>query len=383
MKVLVACDKFKGSLTAAEACASIAAGFREGAGSDLEIRELPVADGGDGIAATLLAAMGGEWVETEVRGPLGDPVRAGFALVGGGRSAVVEMAQASGLVLLGDGERDPWAASTYGTGQLLREAAARGAGEILLGIGGSATNDGGSGMAEALGFRFEDAGGDALADLPLGLERAARLVSPARLVLPPVTVACDVVNPLLGAEGCTRVYGPQKGIAPEDFAAHEERLDRLVSLAGAAGHEAADLPGAGAAGGLGFGAVVFLGAKLVPGFDLVAGRIGLESAVLWADLVVTGEGGLDDQSLRGKGPHGVVRLARRLGKPTAAFCGCLGATGLEEEFGEIVEIRDPAASLSENLARGGERLHAAAADFAARSLRGDAGGRTSGEAPGR
>lgn len=364
MKVLVACDKFKGSLSAAEACSAVAGGLRARASEALEIRQMPVADGGDGIAETLLSAEGGEWVECEVCGPLGDRVRAGYAMLGEGRGAVVEMAQASGLALLGERPMDPFRASTYGTGELILDAMRRGAKEILLGIGGSATNDGGSGMAEALGFRFEDASGCILRSMPASLERAARVLRPDRVAFPRVTVACDVVNPLLGPEGCTRIYGPQKGIGVEDFAAHEARLARLVDLLGEAGRAAAAVPGAGAAGGLGFGAIAFLKARLVPGFDLVAERIGLAAAVDWADLVITGEGSLDAQSLQGKGPHGVARLARTMGKATAAFCGRLEDRALEIEFGPIVEIRDPAASLEENLASGRERLFEAAREFA-------------------
>lgn len=364
MKILVASDKFKGSLTAPEACAAIAAGLREGLGSiDAEIRSLPIADGGDGIAETLLAACGGRWVECEVKGPLGDPVTAGYALLDGDEVAVVEMAKASGLVLAAGREPDPLRASTFGTGQLIAQAAAAGVREIVLGIGGSATNDGGAGMAEALGFRFEDEAGNAVAGLPSGFERVARLVPPDKTTFPRVVVACDVTNPLLGERGCTRVYGPQKGVAPGTFARHEERLARLVALAGEAGGAAAAVPGSGAAGGLGFGAIVFLGATLAPGFDLVAEKLGLFEAIREADLVFTGEGRLDTQSLQGKGPHGVARIARGLGKRTAAFCGSLECRELEEEFGPVVEIRNPVLSLAENLARGYEHLRAAARRF--------------------
>lgn len=376
MKILVACDKFKGSLTAAEACEAIAAGIRaagireEGGDTKIdEIRLLPIADGGDGIAETLLAAEGGEWIETEVVGPLGDRVLAGYAMIGNGATAVVEMAQASGLVLLGDRKKEPLRASTYGTGQVLQDAIARGAREIVLGIGGSATNDGGTGMAEALGFRFEDVDGKELAGLPGGLERVARIHPPDKTLFPRVVVACDVTNPLLGPEGCTRVYGPQKGVGEDDFAVHENRLRHLVDLFGETGRLAAARPGAGAAGGLGFGAMVFLDAELVPGFDLVASRLGLAEAVAAADLVVTGEGRLDAQSLAGKGPHGVVRLARERGKPTVVFCGRLEDRALEREFGPVFEIRDPEATLEENMARGGELLREAARRFAANSLR--------------
>lgn len=371
MKILVASDKFKGSLTAPEACAAIAAGLREGLGAtEAEIRSLPIADGGDGIAETLLAACGGRWVECEVSGPLGDPVTAGYALLEGGGVAVIEMAKASGLVLVADRAPDPLRASTFGTGALIAHATAAGVREIVLGIGGSATNDGGTGMAEALGFRFEEEDGTVVTGLPSGLERVARLVPPDKTTFPRVVVACDVTNPLLGERGCTRIYGPQKGITPETFARHEERLARLVALVGEDGEAAAAVPGSGAAGGLGFGAIVFLGATLVPGFDLVAEKLGLSEAIRDADLVITGEGRLDTQSLQGKGPHGVARLARRFGKRTAAFCGSLERRELEEEFGPVTEIRDPDRSLEENLAAGADLLRDAAKRFALRGLTG-------------
>jgi glycerate kinase len=362
MKILVASDKFKGSLSAVEACAAITKGLREALPDPRhEIRSIPIADGGDGIAETLLAAAGGKWIETEVLDPLGSPLRAGYALLDGGKTAVIEMAKASGLVLLGGRKKEPLRATTYGTGQLIQHAIAAGADEIILGIGGSATNDGGTGLAEALGYRFEDAEGTPITRLPLGLERIARIFPPDKTTFPRVTVACDVTNPLLGPDGCTRIYGPQKGIAPEDIPKHEERLARLVKVT-EAGPSAAQ-PGAGAAGGLGFGALVFLKADLVRGFDLVAERLGLPAAVAEADLVITGEGSLDAQSLEGKGPHGVVRLASARGKTTVAFCGRLEDRSLEDEFGPIVEIRDPRLSLEENMARGGELLRQAARRF--------------------
>jgi glycerate 2-kinase len=365
MKILVASDKFKGSLTAAGACAAIAEGLREGfAAGAHEVRCLPIADGGDGIADTLTNAAGGEWITAKVRGPLGDPVTAGYGLIDGGKTAVIEMAAASGLALLGDSPLDPLRASTCGTGELIREAIARGVSEVLLGIGGSATNDGGTGMALALGFRFFDEAGNELTDLPASLDRVARLLPPDAVLFPKVTVACDVTNPLLGPRGCTAIYGPQKGITPDAFALHEIRLGRLVAVAGEQGKRAALTPGAGAAGGLGFGTMIFLGATLVPGFDLVADRLGLAEAVQWADLVVTGEGRLDHQSLEGKGPHGVVSLARASGKATAAFCGSLADRSLESTFGPIAEIGDPHLSLAENMADGAQLLRAAARSFA-------------------
>ncbi len=366
MKILVASDKFKGSLTAAEACEAIAAGLREGlTGDGHEIRCLPIADGGDGIAETLTAAANGEWIEVNVTGPLGDRITAGYGLIESGETAVIEMASASGLALLGDREMDPLRASTFGTGELILDAISRGVREVLLGIGGSATNDGGIGMALALGHHFFDAADCELTALPEALGEVVRFVRPDHFPFPSVTVACDVTNPLLGPNGCTAIYGPQKGITPDFFALHEERLGRLVEMTGPAGKAAAARPGAGAAGGLGFGAIVFLGAHLVPGFDLVAERLGLAEAIEKADLVITGEGRLDLQSLEGKGPFGVVEMARRKGKATAAFCGSLADRSMEASFGPISEIRDPTLSLAENMARGRERLHAAARNFGA------------------
>ncbi len=364
MKILVASDKFKGSLTAAEACAAIAAGLHDGSPEGgHEIRCLPIADGGDGIAGTLTSAAGGAWITVEVRGPLGEEVAAGYGIIDGGKTAVIEMAAASGLALLGDCPLDPLRASTHGTGELILDAISRGVTEVLLGIGGSATNDGGTGMALALGYRFYDPDSLPVTQLPLELERVARIDPPDSFARPGVTVACDVTNPLLGPRGCTAIYGPQKGISPETFSLHEDRLARLVAATGAEGAHAAGTPGAGAAGGLGFGAIVFLGATLVPGFALVADRLGLADAVKWADLIITGEGRLDHQSLEGKGPCGVVELARAAGKPTAAFCGSLADRSLEATFGPIVETGDPALTLAENMARGAEMLRAAARDF--------------------
>lgn len=339
MKVLVASDKFKGSLTAKEACEAIADGLRAGAANH-EIDCVPIADGGDGLARILTDGAGGEWIETEVQGPLGDPIAAGYGIIENGSTAVIEMAAASGIALVGEKEPDPWNASTFGTGQLIADAMERGVDQIVLGIGGSATNDGGMGMAEALGIDAHNPGNEEF---------------PAK-----VTVACDVDNLLLGPEGCTRVYGPQKGIREDDFQKHEDRLARLVSALGERGQKYADTSGSGAAGGLGFGCLAFLGAELVPGFDLVASFLGLEEKVKAADLVITGEGKIDLQSLSGKGPAEVARMAQRLGKRRGAFCGFLEDRDLEDHFGPIYEIRDRELSVEENMKLGGERLRRAA-----------------------
>jgi len=356
MRILIAPDKFKGSLTGGEVAAAIEAGLRAGWPDDageLVCVSCPIADGGDGLAETLVKALGGTWRELVVNDPLGERIPARYGWIedsGGGALAIIEMAAASGLALLAGRSLDPARASTFGTGELLRHAVDSGAKEILLGIGGSGTNDGGSGVALAMGFRFFDAEGRARMDLPKALRDIVRIVPPTGLRLPSVTVACDVTNPLLGPDGCTRIYGPQKGIRSEEIPLHEERLAHLVELLGTPGETAARLAGAGAAGGLGFGAMVFLDAVLAPGFELVADYLGLGSLIAGADLVISGEGRLDAQSLCGKGPHGVVQMARRAGKATAMICGSYDGESLIDDFGPIWAIRRPDRPLDEDLA---------------------------------
>ena len=334
MKILVASDKFKGSLTAREACEAIRDGLEESPGGDVEIRILPVADGGDGMARSMLASMGGIWKGAVVSDAMGHPVLGGYALVGDDRDmAVIEMAEASGLWRMDEGELDPWKASTFGTGELIKEAVKQGVNRILLGIGGSATNDAGTGMAQELGYIFLDANGDEIAELPEGLSSVHSIDRGKVIALPKITVACDVNNPLLGETGCTRVYGPQKGVKSEDFDRFEEGLGKVADVV------ERDLEcdfrnesGAGAAGGLGFGALAFLGAELKEGFPLVAEEIGLRQAIEEADLVITGEGSLDGQSLDGKAPVGVARMAKELGTPVAAFAGKIDA---DTNFGDL------------------------------------------------
>lgn len=323
MKILVASDKFKGSLTAREACEAIRDGLEESPGGDAEIRILPVADGGDGMARSMLASMGGIWKGAVVSDAMGHPVLGGYALVGKDRDmAVIEMAEASGLWRMDKGELDPWKASTFGTGELIKEAVKQGVKRILLGIGGSATNDAGTGMAQELGYRFLDADDGEIAELPEGLALVHSIDREKVIALPKITVACDVNNPLLGERGCTRVYGPQKGIKAEDFDRFEKGLEQVADVVERDLEcDFRNVPGAGAAGGLGFGALAFLGAELREGFPLVAEVVGLRKEIEGADLVITGEGSLDDQSLDGKAPVGVARLAKELGKPVAIFAG--------------------------------------------------------------
>lgn len=242
-----------------------------------------------------------------VTGPLGDAVEAGYAVLPDG-TAVIEMAAAAGLALT-HGVRDPWRATTQGVGELMHDAVQRGAKRLVIGLGGSATNDGGAGMATALGWEFDR--------LPIASTVVRR---PERAWAVETLAACDVTNPLLGERGCTRVFGPQKGVQDADIPAFERAL---AGLAACFPPELAETPGAGAAGGLGFGLMAFCGARIVSGFGIVSELLQLEKALMAADLVVTGEGSLDDQTLDGKGPHGIAALARRHGKPVVAIGGRL------------------------------------------------------------
>jgi len=350
MKILVASDKFKGSMTAAEACQAIRGGLEMGkAGCPHQIRCVPIADGGEGMASVITQAKLGKWRQFEVSGPLGDRVRAGFGTIDDGRTAVIEMAEASGMGRLQNRTNNPFSASSFGTGELMKRAQDLGVKHILLGIGGSATNEGGTGMALALGYRFLDSHGDPIAAIPEKLLDAESIVPPAEIEeFPLVTVACDVTNPLLGVNGCTRIYGAQKGISKSAFSRHEKRLEHLVSLLGEAGEDAASQPGSGAAGGLGFGCLVFLRSKLTPGFDLLAEILDLEAQVKWADFIITGEGKIDSQTPQGKAPAEMARLAAKYGKKIVAFCGVHEEAGLElaSRFDEIIQLD-----------RGGRDLH--------------------------
>jgi glycerate kinase len=337
MRVVVAPDKFEGSLAAGQAAVAIEAGLRR-ARPDVQVVRLPLGDGGAGTLEALVAA-GFQRLAVPATGPTGEPVAAAIAV--DGRRAFVEMAEASGLKRLPGGRRAPLEATTRGTGELVRAALDHGARDLVLGIGGSATTDGGAGMATALGARLLDADG---AELPPGGAALLRLASidisglDPRLPEARVTVASDVDNPLVGPEGAAHVYGPQKGAGPDDVLLLDSALRRYARvLADDLGLDLADTPGAGAAGGLGAGAIAFLGAELRPGIELVLELIGFDRAVAGADLVVTGEGKLDAQSLRGKAPVGVARAAAAHGVPVVVLAGAvevadreLRAAGFEE-----------------------------------------------------
>ncbi|WP_212732555.1 glycerate kinase [Streptomyces sp. V17-9] len=326
-QVLVAADKFKGSLTAVEVAERVTAGLRRVV-PDVRVEALPVADGGDGTVAAAVAA-GFERREVRVAGPLGDEVTAAYALREG--TAVVEMAEASGLQRLPEGVLAPLTSSTYGSGEVLRAALDAGARTIVFGVGGSATTDGGAGMLAALGARFLDADGEPVAPGGGGLAALASADLTGldvRLADVELVLASDVDNPLTGPKGAPAVYGPQKGASPDDVTALDAALAHFAKVleqtegVGARAAEYAASPGAGAAGGIGFGAML-LGARFRPGIEVMLDVLGFAPALERADLVITGEGSLDEQTLHGKAPAGVAAAARAAGKEVVAVCGRL------------------------------------------------------------
>lgn len=327
MRIVIAPDSFKECASSLEVCRAIEEGLRRVL-PEADLVSVPMADGGEGTVDALVAATSGDYVEAEVRGPLGEPLRARYGVLGGGRTAVIEMAAASGLALVPQALRDPGITTTLGTGDLIRHAVEGGAERIILGIGGSATNDGGAGMAQALGYSLRgrngvelEPGGLALAQLEDVNENEA----PGLLNGVEVVAACDVDNPLCGPRGASLVYGPQKGATPELARRLDEALlhfGRIVE--GQLGIKVLDVPGAGAAGGLGAGVLAFARGRLRPGVEVVAEAVGLAELLDGAGLVITGEGRLDGQSRYGKTPVGVARLAKERGIPVVAFAGALG-----------------------------------------------------------
>lgn len=356
MHILLAFDKFKGSLTANAASEAVARGLRRG-GVMGEFEICPIADGGEGFTDAIITAMGGEWTEAAVHDAQGREIMARYGLIhrDGGIDAVMEMSAASGLALVSDRPLNPCRASTCGTGEMMRHAQQLGVRKIIIGIGGSATNDGGIGMAAALGFQFLDASGKMVHDLPANWERVVRIERPPTWN-GKIIVASDVTNPLLGEQGATRVYGPQKGV--KDIAFFEARLKGLADMVKHdLGCDHRDEPGAGAAGGLGFGLMSFCGAELCGGFDLVADIAGLRERIARADLVITGEGRLDAQSLNGKGPVGVAQMARAAGKIVVGIGGLVDSSDeLLEKFDVIWQVKPDGMPVAEAIARAAELL---------------------------
>ena len=366
MRIVIAPDKFKGSLTAAQAAEAIRRGFAA-AQPGAEIRLLTIADGGEGTAESICNALGGTWISRQVRGPLGDLVSARYAWIGEG-VAVIEMSEASGLWRVPPERRDPLHASTFGTGELMADAMRRGAKKILLGLGGSATNDGGLGMAAALGFLFLTGDGKPLEPVPASLPQLVRIEPPENLALPEIVALCDVQNPLLGKRGATYTYGPQKGADEPALSMLEAGLKHFADqVAKDLGCDFRETPGAGAAGGIAFGLLSFCGAKIRPGFEMIAEILELEKAIAASDLVITGEGRLDTQTLEGKGPAGVAALARKHGKRVIAFAGAIAADGHPDRvFDAAYQITPPDMPLDEAMRKAAALLEQTAHEAAQR-----------------
>ena len=336
MKIVIAPDSFKENLTSLEVASEIETGLKR-VWPDAQYVKVPMADGGEGTVQSLVDATGGEIVKVEVSGPMGDKVLASYGLLGGDkRTAVIEMAEASGLPLVPKDKRNPLIATTYGTGELIKDAIARGVREIILGIGGSATNDAGAGLAQALGVRFLNFGGAPIRDLIAGGDLDAVQAIDMSGVDPDlanvsISVACDVTNPLCGEKGASHVYGPQKGATPEMV----ERLDKNLAhfayvIKRSIGADVAERPGAGAGGGIGAGLLAFTNATLKRGVELVVAATRLEEHMQGAHLAVTGEGRVDFQTAFGKTPSGVATAAHKHGVPVVAIGG-----GLADDAGGV------------------------------------------------
>jgi glycerate kinase len=327
MRIVIAPQSFKGSLTAAEAGQAIAAGVRA-VYPEAEIDSVPIADGGEGTVQALVDATGGTLARKTVTGPLGEPVEASFGLMGDGRTAVIEMAACAGLLLVPPARRDPRYTTTYGVGELILAALDQGCRHFIIGIGGSATNDGGAGMAQALGVTLTTEQGTAIARGGAALATLAQ-ITPAtldpRLSACTIEVACDVTNPLCGPMGASAVYGPQKGATPEMVAQLDAALNHYAQIIERdLGIAVRDVPGAGSAGGLGAGLLAFLHATLRPGAQIVLEAVHLEERLRSADLVITAEGQIDVQTAYGKSVGAVAGLAKRYGIPVLALAGGLG-----------------------------------------------------------
>ena len=354
MKILIAPDKFKGTLNARQVAENIAKGLGDVL-PDAQIEIIPMADGGEGTAEAICDARGCSWLECKAHDPLGREINARYGWIDQEKLAVIEMSEAAGMRRLSGSERDPIRATTLGVGEMLLDATKRGANEIIIGLGGSATNDGGFGMARALRFRFWGTGDKEIkgvVDLAL-LERIVRPKGREELKRPRIIAAVDVKNPLLGENGATRVFGPQKGASKGDLDNLERALTRLADVVATEfGFDYREEAGTGAAGGLGFGLLSFCDATIRAGFEVVAEAVGLEAKMKNADLVITGEGSLDRQTLEGKTPSGVARLARKLGKPVFAIVGRASEDPeLRNIFDGIYQNARPGMSEQENMKR--------------------------------
>lgn len=328
MKIVIAPDSYKESLTAMEVATAIENGFKQVL-PDAHYIKLPMADGGEGTVQSLVDATNGSIVTTTVTAPLGEQVEAFYGLMGDGKTAIIEMAAASGLHLVPPEQRNPMNTTSYGTGELIKTVLDQGVEHIIIGIGGSATNDGGLGMAQALGIQLLDSDGNPLG---FGGGELSKLASIDLTLLDPrlahikLEVACDVDNPLCGVQGASHVFGPQKGATPEMVAQLDANLAHYANIIKTQlGRDVKEMPGAGAAGGLGAALVGLLGASLRPGIEIVMDAVNLSDVVKDADLVITGEGRIDSQTIHGKTPIGVARTAKLFSVPVIGTAGCLSA----------------------------------------------------------
>jgi glycerate kinase len=353
MKIVVAPDSFKGSLTAVEVSDAIEQGIKE-IFPQAEIVKIPMADGGDGTVQCLVNATGGEILKEKVTGPLGDEVLASYGILGDKKTAVIEMAEASGLTLVPENRRNPLITTTYGTGQLIKFALDQGCRKMIIGIGGSATNDGGAGMVQALGVELLDKDGEEIGFGGGELKKVFRIdikYLDNRLSETKVLIASDVSNPLCGPKGASWIYGPQKGATPEIIEELDESLAYFADIIKRdLNKDVKDIPGAGAAGGLGASLMAFLDAELRPGIEIIIEIVKLEQAIKGADLVITGEGKIDCQTIYGKAPIGVAKIAKKYNVPVVAIAAIIDDDAdIVHQYGinTLIKISEPPMSLSE------------------------------------
>jgi glycerate kinase len=362
LKIVIAPDSFKESLTALEVANAIEEGFKRVLPNAIYVK-VPVADGGEGTVQAMVDACGGDIIKLPVSGPLGDEVEAFYGLLGDGRTAVIEMAAASGLHLVPFAKRNPLLTSSFGTGTLILHALNKGVKKIILGLGGSATNDGGVGMMNALGVRFLTKDGQAVRNGGQGLSGIAHIDTAhldSRLVDVHFEVACDVDNPLCGRKGASAVFGPQKGATPGMAEQLDSNLGHYANqLKLLSGKDVRDIEGAGAAGGMGAALLAFLSTRFRPGIEIVMETVGLQEKVAGASLVITGEGRIDSQTLHGKAPVGVARIAKAAGCKVIAIAGCLSTDSQvvhQHGFDAVFSITPGPMDLQEALLTGAENL---------------------------
>jgi glycerate kinase len=371
MKIVIAPDSYKESLTAFEVATAIEAGFKE-VFADAEYIKLPMADGGEGTVTAMVDATGGKLVQVEATSPLGQKINACYGLTGDGKTGVIEMAAASGLALVPPNLRNPLKTTSYGTGELIMAALNSGVSQLIIGIGGSATNDGGAGMLQALGVKLLDKssreigfGGEELANL----DRIDISCIDKRLKKCRIVAACDVDNPLTGPKGASAVFGPQKGATPEMVAQLDANLKHYAGLIKRdLGVQVDSVPGAGAAGGMGAALLAFLDTGLRPGIEIVVEAAGLDEAVKDADLVITGEGRIDSQTIHGKTPIGVARVAKRHGKPVIGIAGSLSSdVGVVHDHGidAVFSVLSKVSTIDEALTDAARNVQTASRNIAA------------------